>query len=150
MRYDSTTIPLTTTEWFFESFLYVGQRCAKRLIEENIHLCIAGGAQKPEFASSWQEESDKAIGLGQASGGTNNVMWNCITTITPWAKQMLANIREPVSWKLFFFQFSDSIVVSFDSHECGIVRNIWNKLHRAGMKQIAMGKDWDNFCNPQK
>ena len=55
---------------------------------------------------------------------------------------MLANIREPVSWKLFFFfQFSDSIVVSFDSHECGIVRNIWNKLHRAGMKQIAMGKD---------
>ena len=42
---------------------------------------------------------------------------------------------------VFFFQFSDSIVVSFDSHECGIVRNIWNKLHRAGMKQIAMGKD---------
>ena len=48
----------------------VGQRCAKLLIEESIHLCIAGGDEKPALASSWQEESDKAIELGQASGGT--------------------------------------------------------------------------------
>lgn len=70
MTYDSTTIPLTTTKGFFQFFLYVGQRCAKRLIEENIHLCIAGVAEEPAFAPFWEEEGDKAIELGQASGGT--------------------------------------------------------------------------------